>query len=531
MTMRHKVLGLVLLLSLTAAVFAPIAQHEFVGLDDPEYVTKNPMVARGLTPVSVSWAFTSFRAANWHPLTWLSHMLDVELFGLRPGGHHLMSLLLHGMAAAVLFFFLAAITGAPAPSLWVALCFAIHPLRVESVAWAAERKDVLAALFWMLALAAYLWYLRRPRGARLVLLTLVFALGLLAKPMLVTLPLILLTLDYWPLGRLRHGQDFPRLLVEKAPLLFLAAISSVVTVKAQGASVVSLHVFPAGERISGAAVAAVAYLGKTLWPASLSVHYPRPPGGPGLAITIASLLLLLLACAAAVRLARRLPFLVTGGGWYVVALMPVIGLIQVGDQAMADRYTYLPSIGLFLAGIWLLRDLARTRPRLRTALVVAGCITLCSWSVATSRHLRVWANSGTLFTHSLRVAPESWLIHFVYGTVLRDGGEAGKAIEEFQQAASLRPRSAETHFNLGLAYDDRGEAARAVQAYREALRLKPDYAEAHNNLGAVYGREGDFDGAVEHFRAAVSLQPDLPGTRQNLARALLRQAQSVAAPR
>jgi tetratricopeptide (TPR) repeat protein len=295
--------------------------------------------------------------------------------------------------------------------------------------------------------------------------------------------------------------------------------------------VVSLHVFPAGERISGAAVATVAYLGKILWPASLSVHYPRLPGGPGLAVTIGALLLLLLACAATIRLARRLPFLVTGGGWYVVALTPVIGLVQVGDQAMADRYTYVPSIGLFLAGVWLLRDFTRTRPRLRTALVVAGCITVCSWSVATSRHLRVWANSGTLLTHSLRVTPNSWLLHFVYGTVLRDGGEAGKAIEQFQEAVALRPLSAETHFNLGLAYDDRGDAAHAIQAYREALRLKPDYAEAHNNLGAVYGREGDFGGAVEHFRAAVALQPDLPGTRQNLAQALRMQAQSGNAPR
>jgi tetratricopeptide (TPR) repeat protein len=515
-TNRSRALGVALLLALTAAVFWPVARNGFVPLDDPAYVTRNGMVRQGLTPATVRWAFTTFHASNWHPLTWLSHMVDVELFGLRPAGHHVVSLLLHGAAAASLFLLLAAGTGTTWPGLLVAAGFAIHPLRVESVAWAAERKDVLAACCWMLTLAAYLRYARRPGRARLAGVLLVFALGLTAKPMLVTLPLVLLLLDRWPLGRLRRRADLPGLVAEKAPLLLLAAAASLLTLRAQGEAVVPLAAIPARERVASAAVAAVSYLGKTLWPDPLAVYYPRAPGGTALPAAAAALLLLAGIAALVVRAERRRPYLAAGWWWFLVALLPVLGLVQAGEQAMADRYTYLPSAGLFLAAVWLLRDLARHRPRLRATLLAAGLALLVAWGAVAARQVRVWRDGETLFAHALRVTTDNWLVHFSWGGDLLDRGRAAEAAAHLREAVRLRPSFAEGHFELGLAREQLGDRAGAARAYRETLRLRPGHPEAHNNLGAVLARAGDLDGAILEFRAALAARPDFAEARRNL---------------
>ncbi|HEY6000858.1 MAG TPA: hypothetical protein VI078_16345, partial [bacterium] len=363
--------AVLLLLAVVAAIYGGVTRNGFVQLDDPAYILENGRVRAGLAPPSLAWAFTSFATGNWHPVTWLSHMLDVQLFGVSAPAHHAVSALLHAATACVLLLVLRAATGALLPSLAAALLFAVHPLRVESVAWASERKDVLSGLFWMLALAAYLGYARRPGVRRLTLLLVLFALGLMSKPMLVMLPLVLLVLDFWPLGRFRTSSR-GSLLREKAPLLALSAASAAVTLKAQSGSLAATVDLALAERSANAVVSVAAYLGKTLWPASLAVFYPIVPGGPGTARTIAALAALAAIGTAAALLRRRAPYLLAGCGWYLVALLPVLGLVQVGGQAMADRYTYLPSVGLCIAAAWTLADLARGRAALAAALVLSS---------------------------------------------------------------------------------------------------------------------------------------------------------------
>ena len=516
--LQPSVVAVAALLLLTGALFAPVVTHQFINLDDRGYLLDNPQVRQGLTPSSVAWAFTTFHEANWHPLTWLSHMLDVELFGLDPRGHHLMNLLLHGAAAAALLLLLNSLTGRLGSSFWVALFFAIHPLRVESVAWVAERKDVLSALLWMLALAAYLRYARKPGGGRYLALVGVFALGLLAKPMLVTLPAVLLLLDFWPLGRLRSASAFGRLAIEKAPLALLSTLSAIVTVKAQQASqaVIPMSAIPLPERLANAVVSPAAYLAKTLWPDPLAVYYPEQAGGPGAAVVIAAVLLLLLASAAAIHGARRRPFLITGWCWYLGVLLPVSGLVQVGDQSLADRYSYLPSVGLGIAGVWLLREASRNSGRLRAALVIGGvCLTL-AWSATTSRYLRSWKDGITLFEHTLRVTRNNWMAHASLGGEYADQGRLEAAAEQFRLGLAINPKHASSRYNLGRSYQLLGNTEQATLQYYWALSLQPDLAEAHNNLGLIFYAARNYPRALTHFRAALDLQPDLTEARKNL---------------
>ena len=476
------------------AAFGRIRGHQFILYDDPEYVVENLHVRAGLGLEGVRWAFTTGHSANWHPLTWLSHMLDCQLFGLNPGLHHLTSLLLHAANSVLLFWVLKRMTGARWPSAFAAALFALHPLHVESVAWVAERKDVLSTLFWLLALWAYARYAERPGGGRYGLSLALFLLGLMAKPMLVTLPFVLLLLDYWPLGRILGParSTFVSLLVEKVPFLVLSAASSVVTflVQRKWGAVASVAEIPWVDRLANAVVAYAAYLRKTIWPSDLAFFYPLPHERPLGQVALAALVMIGLS-ALVLRGSRRHPYLATGWGWYVVTLVPVIGLVQVGDQAMADRYTYVPSIGLFVIAAWGGAEvLGRRRLHSRAlASLAAGLSLACG--LATWFQAGTWKNSLTLFEHALRVTENNYLAHAGLGLALAESGRLDEAIAHYGEALRVNPFYSPAEASLGLALAQKGRVAEAIVHYRAALRLRPNRTEALNNLAWLLATSRD----------------------------------------
>jgi len=474
---------------LTLLAFRGVLSNAFVIYDDNVYVTENVHVQKGLDGESIAWAFTTTDGSNWHPVTWLSHMLDVQLFGLDAGRHHGTNLLLHASNAVLLFLLLVRMTGALWRPAFVACLFAVHPLHVESVAWIAERKDVLSTLFWLLTLAAWLSYLESKTAARYLLVVLLYGLGLMAKPMLVTLPFTLLLLDFWPLRRFAlalGSRALAGLLREKAPLFAMAAASCVVTLVAQrsGGSLETLEGLRFAERLANAVLAYASYLSKTFWPASLAVFYPHPHAGLLAWSVVGSALLLAGVTALALRLARRAPFVAFGWFWYVGTLLPVIGLVQVGSQSMADRYTYVPLIGLFVAISWGLAELGRGRS-VRYAVASLAGASLVALFVTGRVQVGHWADSVALFEHTLAVTSPNCLAHNDLGIVLFGMGRTDEAIAHF----------------------------------REALRIQPDYAEAHNNLGAALAQTNRVPEALEHFRQAVRLKPGFEEARDNLRKA------------
>jgi len=505
---------------LTFVVFARVQAHGFVGVDDRLYVVDNPHVREGISAEGVAWAFTTTRAGNWHPLTWLSHMLDCELWGLGSGAHHLTSVLLHALSAVVLLLVLARCTAAPWPSAGVAVLFAVHPLHVESVAWAAERKDVLSGLFWMLTLAAWVGYARRPGAVRYLGALLLFGLGLLAKPMLVTLPVVLLLLDLWPLGRLRleSGRNVGRLLLEKAPFLLLSVASSVVTVLAQRSwgNVSTLEALPSSARLANAVVGYVVYIRRTLWPSGLAFFYPYPKAVP--AWQVAGALLVLGALTAAALLAvRRRPYLTVGWLWYLISLLPVIGLVQVGRQAGADRYTYIPIIGLFVMACWGLAELVeRGRvPRVPAATVAAVAATaLAAVGVA---QVSYWKDSATLYRRALDITRDNYVVEDLLGSLLAREGRPDLAVAHHTEALRIEPGYGLAHNNLANALALRGDLQGAIRHYRLALETRPDLDEAHHNLGTLLYRLGDVEGAIAQFSEAVRINPGHADARFNLA--------------
>jgi tetratricopeptide (TPR) repeat protein len=521
----------------TIVAYAPVRTHEFVQIDDPAYVTENPHVLGGLTAEGVRWALTSNHAANWHPLTWISHMLDLELFGLDAGAHHLTNLAMHVASTLLLFGWLVRTTGAAGRSAFVAALFALHPLHVESVAWVAERKDVLSTLLLMLTLWAYLPYVRASaRGGRsgrvrwLLVVAFVFALGLLAKPMLVTVPFLLLLLDAWPLGRvsLRGSRlDVWRpLVVEKLPLIALSALSSVLTFVAQqrGGAVAELTRVPLLLRLENAVVSYVAYLAKMIWPANLSVVYPLPEAIP---IWQAALALIALAAITALvlRTARRQPYLAVGWLWYVGMLVPVIGIVQVGVQAFADRYTYVPLVGVFIMMAWGAVDVAaraggRGRPVV-LALPALAIVIICG--VLTRQQVGYWRSSVPLWQHALSVTlgADRYDAHMELGRVLLPLGRRSEALEHYSAAVRLRPDSAEAHHQRGVLLLDEGRTADAIAAFREAVRLAPGSAASHANLGRAVASTGDSAAAIPHFQDAVRLDPSQPAALSDLGAALV----------
>ncbi len=432
---------------LTLAAYLPTLHNGFVNLDDGLYVTGNPHVQQGITGASVAWALTANVANNWHPLTLLSHLLDCQLFGLDAAGHHAMSLLLHLANVLLLFAVLRRLTGAVWRSAAVAALFAVHPAHVESVAWVAERKDVLSALFWLLAMAAYGRYARHPSLDRYLLVALAMALGLAAKPMVVTLPFALLLLDVWPLERL--GLGWKRLTVEKLPLLALSAASSLVTLRYQRTSLAPLGLDPWSLRLANAAVSYAAYLGKLLLPRNLAVFYPIPLAIPAGKVAAAAALLAILT-ALAVRTARKAPWLLVGWLWFLGTLVPVIGLVQVGRQAMADRYTYIPSIGLFVAIVWGIAGLIGESSRRRAIIykATAAAVAIALLAAGTWMQAGTWRDSVALYRHALAVTRDNYVAHLGLAKALVAKGDGAGAAEQYRAALALRPGLIEARAGL-----------------------------------------------------------------------------------
>ena len=521
------VLGLV-----TIGLYWPAMRYDFVNFDDPSYVTENPSVRGGLNWAGVKWAFCNPVNSNWHPLTVLSHMLDCQVFGLRPWGHHLSSVLLHAVNTALVFLLLFQMTGLrgngsprwssslPQPgtgsttmaatasvrqagALWrsaiVAVLFGWHPVHVESVAWVAERKDVLSTCFGLLTLIAYARYVEKSKvqspkskvwyGLALLL----FALGLMSKAMLVTWPLVMLLLDWWPLKRFKvQGSGFRvrSLVWEKAPFFGLAVVASIVTfvVQKRGGVVMSFESLPLGARGGNALISYCRYLGKLFWPVDLAVFYPHPGYWPMGKVLLAGVLLLgITELCVVVR--RRYPFMLIGWLWYVGTLVPVIGLVQVGDQAMADRYTYIPSLGVLILVIWGANELTRQWRHQLMILSVAGCGAIILCLGMTRRQLGYWQDSETLFRHALEVTKNNYLAHDNLGDILSQKGRTDEAISQFQEAIRLKPDDENAHYNLGAAFSHKGRTDGAINQFQEAIRLKPDDAEAHFDLGLILGQK------------------------------------------
>jgi tetratricopeptide (TPR) repeat protein len=509
-----------LLLLATAWTYSRVAKHDFAYYDDQHYVTTNPHVQQGLSWAGVRWAFTSVgHADNWHPLTWLSHMLDVQLFGLKPGGHHLMSLSLHVAATLLLFGFLAHATRRPWPSALVSAGFALHPLHVESVAWVAERKDVLSACFGFATLWAHSHYARAPSLNRYLLVLLLLALGLLAKPMLVTLPVLLLLVDYWPLERLRP--DLPSLrrrCVEKLPLLALSLASSVVTIIAQRQALGSLDLYRPLSRLANAVMAYGVYLRQALWPTGLSVVYAYPP--PQLLPTLGVLALLIAITAAVFWLGRTHKYLITGWLWYLVSLLPVIGIVQVGSQPHADRYSYIPLVGVFIAVVWGATTVVAGASRYRRYLAyTVGAVLLVAMTLRTREQLGHWKNGLTLFSHAFAVNQGKLGVkdHYNFGNILREAGRRDEAAYHFEQALRLDPQHALSHLNYGSILSDRGQTEQAIQHFLRALERDPNLAEAHSSLGAALARLGRTSEAAAHFARALEIDPNLGDAHYNFA--------------
>jgi len=543
------------LAAITFAVFGQTLTHEFIDFDDNDYVYDNPVVARGLTVKGIVWAFTHVHSANWHPLTWISHMLDCQLYGLHPGGHHLTNVVLHTATVIALFLVLRRMTGALWRSAFVAAVFAIHPLRVESVAWVAERKDVLSGLFFMLTIGAYVRYVDecKVQSAKCKVFYLsviaLFALGLMCKPMLVTLPVVLLLLDYWPLKRV-EARDLSGLVLEKLPLLALSAASCVATVVAQREAIQPTGVYSLPLRLANALVTCMVYLGQMVWPAGLAAFYPYPHNG--LLAREVVLAGTLLAGLSAVALGRRRkqPWLLVGWLWYLVMLLPVVGVIQVGGQAHADRYTYLPQIGISVAITWLVAEWRLNRVALGG--LMAGVLALfmvCAW-----QQTAYWQNGETLWTHTLGCTTDNNIAQDNLGVILAQKGRMDAAITCFQQALQIEPDFAEAHnnlgnallqmgkvdaaithcqralqispedaqarLNLGNALFRKGGVGDAITQYRKALQIDPAFAMAHNNLGTVLRQEGRVDEAITEYQKALQIKPNEAEFHNNLGKAL-----------
>ncbi len=527
------VLAAILLTLLTALAYLPVLSFNFIRFDDPLYFSGNPRVLRGLTTDGLAWAFHTRDVANWHPLTWLSLMMDVSLFGQGPFGPHLTNFLLHIANTLLLFAALRQLTNAPGRSAFAAGLFALHPLHIESVAWVSERKDVLCAFFGFLALWAYARYAaaepnrNRPDSRRLLfylLSLLLFELGLLSKPMLVTFPFLLLLLDFWPLQRFPpfSGRQLLPLLIEKVPFLLLTLISCVLTLRAQneGGAVQPLSNLPMSERLANVPVEYFSYLAKTFWPAQLSIIYPIQRPGPAMWLMLPASFAVVGLCSFALWSMRRFPFFFVGWFWFLGTLVPVIGLVQVGSQFIADRYTYIPLIGIFIIVSWgAFMLLSRWRMpvgagRIAVVFVLASLVLVTRWQ------LTFWRDGETLFRRALEVVPDNAIAYATLGQYSYEGGQPDRAIEDYRHALALEPNDSDTHDNLGVVLAEQGQADEAIAEYNAALRLNPSNAEAHNNLANVLHHKGRTDEAIPHFREALRLDPDFPEAHNNLGNAL-----------
>ena len=550
---------------LTVVTFWSLKDCGFINVDDHMYVFKNAYVQSSLSANNIGKVFSfelAERSANWHPLTWLSLMLDYQIFGLNPSGYHLMNLLFHVLNTILLFLVLHRMTKTLWPSAFLACLFAIHPLHVESVAWIAERKDVLSTFFWLLTLGAYSYYVEHPGFRRYSLVLLFFILGLMSKPMLVTLPFVLLLLDYWPLRRFTEikpnqkvqtkilksivsaqskkknkmkntsvGKEKPevkkpadieykwsllyRLLWEKCPLFALAILSSIVTYIAQqkGGAVASFEMIPLAIRIGNALVSYVTYIGKMIWPSNLAFYYP------GLLVpywqVLGSLFILIAITLVVIWRAQRSPYLATGWLWYLGTLVPVIGIVQVGSQAMADRYTYIPMIGLFIMIAWGVPDLLKKWNYRKAILFTSSALSILCLSIITWTQVGYWQNSITLFDHTLKVTDHNYLAYNYRGSAYDSLGNYKQAIEDLNRAIEIKPRLAEAYNNRGIAYNGLGNYKQAIEDLNRAIEIKPGYAIAYNNRGNAYKSLGNYKQAIENFDRVIEINPGLAEAYNN----------------
>ncbi|HEY5975701.1 MAG TPA: tetratricopeptide repeat protein [Geobacteraceae bacterium] len=505
-------LMLVFLVVAVAAAYAPLAHNGFVTYDDPDYLTENATVLAGLTGHGIGWAFTTFHAGNWHPLTWLGHMVTVQLFGLQPFGHHLASLLLHCANTTLVLLLMRRLGGGLGRSAAVALLFGLHPLHVESVAWVAELKDLLCAFFFLLTLISHVWYVERQTFCRYALVVACCVMALMSKPMAVTLPAVLLLLDYWPLARFgAAGRGAGRLLLEKAPLVLLAAAASGITFVAQRTSgfVNELDRGSVLENAGNALLAYVAYLGKLFWPTGLAIQYPFDAAAvtPG---RVAAAGLLLLGVTALVLRWRQRPYLAVGWFWYLGTLVPVIGVVSVGSHALADRYTYLPSLGICIMLVWGVAELGRNWPAARPMLAAGTAVACVALGVVTWRQVGVWHDSGTLYRHALQHTRDNWLVHNNLGVVLTSQKDVRGAFFHLSESVRLNPDFAEAHYNLGILFlYELHNGARAIDCFRTALRLDPKLASVRLALGKAYVATGQWPAAQAEYRTLQATQPEL----------------------
>jgi tetratricopeptide (TPR) repeat protein len=544
--------------------FGRIVANDFINFDDNVYITENNHIKSGINPESIKWAFATSLASNWHPLTWLSHMLDWQLFGANSSGHHLVSLLLHIGSALLLFLFLNKTTGSLWPSAFVAALFALHPLRVESVAWAAERKDVLSMFFGLAVLYTYALYVEKPKLSKYYLCLLLFVLSLLAKPMLVTLPFVLLLLDYWPLERLQKSlkpQPLPvsndggfvkkkikqrkaestkekkisvplmnrakiirSLLWEKVPFIFLALASCIVTIWAQnkGGAVASLEKLPFLERILNAILSYVAYILKIFWPVNLAVFYPYEPSLPSWQVFGAASILLGVSIAVIYAI-KKAPFLFVGWFWYLGTLVPVIGLMQVGNQAMADRYTYLPSIGIGIMTAWGVSYLLPKEKQTRKIFIIPAAIILAIFTFLTWQQCCYWKNSVALYEHVLKVTKNNDLAHYNLANELVKQKKEEEAIAHYLAAIRINPYHDSAHSNLGIVLAAQGKNEEAIAHYLAAIKINPAQEEAYSNLGIVLAAQGKNEEAIAHYLAAIKINPNYDDAYYNLANLFMKQ--------
>jgi len=529
---HRRFIGLLLAL-VTLVIYLPVSHQGFSVYDDGDYVSQNRIVQAGLTWAGVKWAFTSWFASNWHPLTWLSHLLDCELFGPNPGAQHLVNVLFHAANAVLLFALLLRMTGATWAAAMVAALFAWHPLRVESVAWVAERKDVLSTFFELWSLWCYTGYVREKHRRDFYLALLFFVLGLLAKPMVVTLPFLLLLLDWWPFQRFGNSTEFMKnagkLALEKWPFFLFAFGSCVVTFLAQHAlAVVSIEQYPVPLRLENALLSYAKYLWKTVWPVNLAVIYPLPNDLPWLQVAAVGGGLIVV-CFLVWRERLKYPYLLVGWCWFLGTLVPVIGVVQVGKQAMADRYSYFPVIGIVIAVVFLIKDLAARFQWKPMPLAAIGALILAANVVATENQLSYWKDDVALFSHALAVTQDNATAQINLGTALEQQGKQAEALAHYKTALKIDPNSTEAHNNLANLLDEAGQTKDALENYQAALRLNPNAPLAHCNLGTLLVKLGRFDEAMREYEAAARLQPENLHVYYLMGKANLRQGQSTEA--
>ena len=497
----------VVLAAVILAVFWQVNQFDFITLDDPVYVTLNRHIRSGITLDGFRWAFFTTYAEFWHPLTWLSLMFDYQLYGLNAGGYHMTNLILHILSTLLLFWLFNRMTGAIWRSAFVAALFALHPLRVESVAWIAERKDVLSAFFWMLTFCLYVYYTEKPAIKRYLLVLFCFVCALMSKPIVVTLPVIMILLDYWPLKRFesKKGNLILWQLREKIPFFVFSAVFSIITFYAQRP--VPVKLFPLSSRLANAPVSFVTYLEKTFWPLDLAVFYPFTSQIQVWKVVFASLLILLISAAVIVAV-KRLPYLFVGWLWYATTILPVIGIIQVGNHAMTDRYTYLPSVGIAIMLAWGIPLLFPREYIRKKVLFPAGIAFLAIMALLAWQQCGYWKNSFKLFGHALSVTKNNYLAHISIAAALSNEGKNKEAIDDYNKAIDITPDNILLYIHKGVIYTKRGQYQLAIDNFNEAIRRSPNNAEAHNKLAFIYDILGQYQRAIEYYNKAILLKPD-----------------------